>query len=154
MPFLNKSDILAQAPLFHDVEVAEWQGTVRVKAPTMRDNMRIVDALTVREREIEDYEADQLLPEDERKGLPKVERFDDTLIQLIFAIVGEDNEPLFDPFEDYDQVLNLSISSVNVIYTTLASLRSVAKSKESIDALKKSSRPTRKGGSSSASRTR
>lgn len=154
MPFLTKSDILSQPALFHDVEVAEWAGTVRVKAPTMRDNMRIIDALTIREREIEDYNADQLLPEDERKGLPKVERFDDTLIQIIFAIADEKNEPLFDPFEDYEQVLNLSISSVNVIFATLVSLRSVAKATESVEVLKKSSSRTRNGGSSSGSRSR
>ena len=152
MALLSKAQIFEQKPLTLDVDVVEWGGTVRIKAPTLRDNMRLMDIYQVREREIEDYEADQRLPEDERKGLTKMERYDDTLLQILVSIVDENNEPMFDPVEDYDRVLGLSMTSVAAIYTHIVTLRTPMKAVESVETLKKTSARTKNGGSSSASR--
>ena len=151
MALLSKSQIFEQKPLTRDVDVAEWGGTVRLKAPSLRDNMRLMDVYSIREREVEDYEADQRLPEDERKGLEKVERFDDTLLQILMSCVDEDGEPFFDPFADYEKMLELSMTSVSLIFGHVVSLRTPPKPVESVETLKKTSQRTRKGDSSSAS---
>lgn len=116
MAKLNKEALFAAAkPKVQAVEVAEWGVSLNIRAHTLRSRMALLDADTVNADAVAQYEADQALPEDERLGVAKVERFDPAIINIIFSVVDDQGELLFD-IEDHDRFRDLSYPTLSAVY--------------------------------------
>jgi hypothetical protein len=118
---LNRNDILKSKVQSIKVEIPEWGGSVNVRAPSSRSRMDLLDIVHANEREIEDYEHDQLLPEDESKGLKSPHRYELAYLELIFAIVDDEDQRLF-TIDDYNDLLDLNYPTIQHLYMMMKSL--------------------------------
>lgn len=120
---LSYAQILDSRPAFRDVPVKAWGGDVRVQAFTVRSQMELLDAISENVRAVADYEADQALPEIERKGVEKVEPYDHTILSLIFSIVDENGNLMFSP-KDHDIFRSLSYPTIKGLWLAAHELNS------------------------------
>lgn len=116
---LTRAQILA-APV-PTVEIESDMGTIRVRALSPRLRMDLLDAIHANERAVEDYEADQALPANERKGLPPVERYDQTVLTVLFTCVDEKGQRLFS-LSDYPALCDLSLPLLTRLWEAMALL--------------------------------
>jgi hypothetical protein len=122
MAILSKADILAVGPVIKTVNVEEWGGEVRLRALTARGRMELWDYRAANIADHQAYEKDQLLDENKRENLAPVELLDDAFLQLIFSIVGEDNERLFSA-DDIDLFNDLPYATLNFLFTEVMALQ-------------------------------
>ena len=118
---LTRGQILSAPVPTIDVETPD--GLVRVRAMSPRLRVEMLDVIHANERAVEDYEADQALDEDKREGLAKVERYDQTVLTVLFTLVDEKGNRLFS-MDDYDAACDLSMPSLRVIWEAFMQLES------------------------------
>ncbi|MGA1810475.1 hypothetical protein VHN57_02480 [Sphingobium sp. WW5] len=125
MAKLNKEAIFAAAkPKVREVEVEEWGVRLNVRAHTLRSRMALLDADTINADAVEEYERDQALPDDERTGVEKVERFDAAIINFIHSIVDDNGDQLFD-LSDHDRFRDLSYATLVAIHMAIQQVNEV-----------------------------
>lgn len=146
MALLSRDQILAAPIPSIEIDVAEWGGSVRLRALSGRTRMLLLDAIYANEKEREEWDAKS---DEEKADLTPVHNYDQALLTLLFAIVGEDNEPIF-TLSDYEQFLTLNYPTQVSLWQAYTSLSATP----SRDDQKKSSASTLNAGSSTASRSR
>ena len=110
MAHLSREQILAAKLPVRDVEVAEWGGDVRIRSLSVKHRLEMLDTWKAHERLVDEYEADQKLPEHERIGVERVDHLDQAIFQLVYSIVDAKTGALmftmgdFDAFKDLDYV--------------------------------------------------
>jgi hypothetical protein len=148
--FLTADQILASPIPVREVEVPEWGGTVLVRSLSPRARIAIIEVLHADRDAMTAYDEDQAKPVEDREGLSKPTAHDDSIMSVIFCVVGEDKRPLF-TMEHYDRFLDLSYATIEAIYTQI---RMLQMGHVPAEEQKKNSATPRKSGSSSASRSR
>ena len=122
MAILSKADILAAGPIIKTVTVEEWGGDVRLRALTARTRMELWDVRSANDAARQAYEQDQHLEPAARQNLEPVPLLDDAYLQLIFSIVDEDNNRIFD-LSDITAFDDLPYSTLNYLFTEMIALQ-------------------------------
>lgn len=145
---LSREAILSAPMATTKVEVPEWGGSVLIRALSAKSRVLLLDAIYANDAAHTAWQEDQAKPEDEREGLARVDLYDQSILTVIHGIVDEAGEQMFS-IADYDAFASLD-------YNTMVHLWSAMNnhSRRDPEAEKKSSGRTRKGASSSASRSR
>lgn len=124
MAVLTKGAIFAAAPATIEVQIPEWGGSVKVKGYSLLDRVALLDAENANQHDFAEYERDQALPEDERQGLSEVRRFDSIILEIIFSVVDEAGNRLFD-LEDHDRIRSLGYASLTAIVAAIRQINVV-----------------------------
>lgn len=112
---LSRSAILAAPVSTKDIEIPEWGGSVRVRALSVSRRVELLDAIALNEREHSAWTIDQSKPEEERDGLTRVDLYDQSVLIALFAIVDDDNEPMFSA-DDYAAFGELDYATIAQIW--------------------------------------
>lgn len=134
---LDRAAILAKRPKRITLRVDEWDDEVMLEAMTIRRRIELLDAILVNQREVQDYQADQELAEDERAGLAKVEALDTCIVTLIYSIVNEDGSLMF-TMDDYSLLEGLSYQALTSLWLAAQKLNNAVEANEVPSDLKKS----------------
>ncbi|WP_294196529.1 hypothetical protein [uncultured Sphingomonas sp.] len=118
---LDREQILAKRPRRKTVRIEEWDGDVCIQAMTTRSRVEVLDILYDNENAIAAYQEDQALPEDQRKGLPKVDALDKGLVSIIASLVNEDGSKQFS-MEDYSLFEDLSYHATVQLWAEILKL--------------------------------
>ena len=140
MALLSKAQILQAKPLTREVEVPEWGGSVSMRALTVRTRVEMFDAITLNEREAEDYQRDQAKDEADREGLREVKAYDAAIIHLIFTIYDPATGERMFGLEDYEAIRELSYPTINMLYGEFLALNDRTQQTHRASTLKKTSR--------------
>lgn len=130
---LSREAILSAPVAKSEVFVPEWNDTVFVRALSMVNRIKLMDAVTANYEAHTEWKEDQDKPEDERQGIARVDIQDQAILTLIFTICDDAGELLFD-LDDYPVIAKFD-------YPTVVSLWTAQKKHENRDfeAQKKSS---------------
>lgn len=145
---LSREAILAAPVATTEVEVPEWGGSVLIRALSAKSRVLLLDAIYANEAAHAAWKEDQAKPESERAGLERVDLYDHSILTVIFGIVDEAGEQMFS-LADYERFAGLDYNTIVHLWSAMNN-----HSRRDPEAEKKSSASTRKGGSSSASRSR
>ena len=138
---LSREAILSAPAATDEVNIPEWGGTVRVRAPSISTRLKMLEAIDANVRAHNAWKEDQEKPEDARETLPRVDIHDQTIINVIFAIVDENDELMF-TMEDYPRFAELDFITIAALYRatiTLMNRDPLAEKKSSGGAKKRSS---------------
>lgn len=100
---------------YRDVMVSETGETVRVQAMSNRIRVNLLDVMLNNEADADAYEADKELPDNERKNLPPVKRFDQVIVTLIHSIVNEAGRLEY-TMADYASFEDLSYQTTSALW--------------------------------------
>lgn len=145
---LSREAILAAPVATTQVEVPEWGGSVLIRALSIKARILLHDAIALNEAAHSAWREDQAKPEDEREGLARVDLYDQAILTVIHGIVDETGAQMFS-VEDYDRFADLNYNTMVSLWVSMNNLHRTDHAAE-----KKSSASTRKGGSSTGSRSR
>lgn len=145
---LSREAILAAPVATTEVEVPEWGGSVLIRALSAKSRVLLLDAIYANEAAHTAWKEDQAKPEGERAGLERVDLYDHSILTVIFGIVDEAGEQMFS-LADYERFAGLDYNTIVHLWSAMNN-----HSRRDPEAEKKSFASTRKGGSSSASRSR
>ncbi len=134
MAVLNRAAILSAPVQTREVEAPELGGTVRLRAFTPRTRAELFDVVTANAEAVKAYEADQARPEDARDQVAEEKPLEYGILQLLFAIVDEDNRRIFG-VEDYDAIRDLPYGLILELYSAMLMLEN----RQDQSALKKTS---------------
>lgn len=132
MAYLNRKQILSAKLPTREVTVEEWGGEVVIRSLSIKQRVEMLDAFMAHEREVDAYNEDQALPEDERKGVAKVDHLDQAIFQLIYSIVDQNNKLMF-TMADYEDFKELDYPTTQRLYSAFLELNAP----KSVDTLKK-----------------
>lgn len=145
---LTREQILANKPRSSIVKIDSWGGDVRVQEMGVKTQIKLWAAQNANSEAVKAYEADQELPEGERKGLVKVERLNEIPLLVIFSVVDQNGDLMFS-MDDYDALLEMAGTATFDIYLEALKLRTPT-DVESVELEKKASARTRKKDTHSA----
>lgn len=116
---LTRDSILNATVPTASVKVAEWGGSVTLRALTPKTRVALLDTIYANEDAVAEYQADQMRDPDDRQGLAEVKKLDSSFLHLMSCIVDSDTlQPLFS-IDDYDRFLELPSGILNDLYSTL-----------------------------------
>lgn len=145
MAVILTRDAIFAAPI-PTKEVEAFGGTVQLRALSAKSKILLLDVVYANEAKHTEYKMDQELPEDQRKGVERVDLYDQTMLSVMYSICDEHGEALF-TVEDYDKFLTMDYVDISRLWFVIQELNF-----RDPESQKKSSASTRKGGSSSGSR--
>jgi len=145
---LSREAILAAPVVTTEVEVPEWNGSVRIRALSAKSRVVLLDAIYANSNAHDAWQEDQAKPESERTGVARVDLYDHSILSVIHGIVDEKGERMFS-LEDYDAFTELDYQTIVHLWTAMNELH-----KRDPEGQKKTSDLTRSAGSSSGSRNR
>ncbi len=145
---LSRAAILAAPVPTVEVDVPEWNGVVRVRALSAKSRVLLLDAIYANDADHQAWKDDQAKPMAQRAGLPRVDLYDQSILTVLFGIVDDAGDLLF-TLSDYAAFTELNYPTIARLWVAIRDLAN-----HDADDLKKSLGKTRKGASSSASRSR
>lgn len=108
---LSREAILSAPVAKSEVFVPEWNDTVFVRALSMVNRMKLMDAINANFEAHTEWKEDQEKPEDQRQGIARVDILDQAILTLLFAICDEQGELLFG-IDDYDLLAKFDYPTV------------------------------------------
>ena len=145
---LSRDAILSAPVATTEVEVPEWGGSVFVRALSAKSRMHLLDAIYLNDAEHTAWKEDQTKPVDEREGVARVDLLDQSILTVIHGIVDANGDQMF-TVSDYDTFAALDYNIIVALWSAMNN-----HSRRDPEAVKKNSEKTRKGASSSVSRSR
>lgn len=115
---LSREAILSAPVAKSEVFVPEWNDTVFIRALSMANRIKLLDAIYANEAAHTAWKEDQEKPEDEREGVARVDIQDQTILALLFAICDEQGELLFG-LGDYDVFASFDYPTIVSLWTAL-----------------------------------
>ncbi len=115
---LSREAILSAPVAKSEVFVPEWNDTVFIRALSMTNRVKLLDAIYANNAAHEAWKEDQEKPEDEREGLPRVDIQDQAILSLLFCICDDKGDLMFG-LEDYDTFAGFDYPTIVSLWTAL-----------------------------------